>query len=251
MSEPIKPLRIVGVIPARYASTRFPGKVLAEICGRPMVEWVWRGASESKLLTDLVIATDEEIVAMAARGFGARVEITRSDHESGTDRLGEIAKRTDADYFINIQGDEPLIKGAAVDDMIEAMIQTESDMGTLANPCDTENDIKLLEQPSTVKVVTDKAGYALYFSRFPIPYPRAIEHASYKLHIGIYMYKKETLLRLCKLERTPLEKAESLEQLRAMENGIKILVVNTDYRPIAVDIPEDLDRAIEAIKARG
>lgn len=251
MTEPIKPVRIVGVIPARYASTRFPGKVLAEICGRPMIEWVWRGASESKLLTDLVIATDEEIVAMAARRFGARVEMTRSDHESGTDRLGEIAGRMNADYFINIQGDEPLVTGSAIDSLIGAMMMQEATMGTLANPCDTERDIRILEQPSTVKVVTDREGYALYFSRFPIPYPRAIEHASYKLHIGIYMYKKDTLLRLCKLERTPLEKAESLEQLRAMENGIRILVVDTDYRPVAVDVPDDLDRAIEAIKARG
>jgi 3-deoxy-manno-octulosonate cytidylyltransferase (CMP-KDO synthetase) len=244
-------MKVIGVIPARYASTRFPGKVLAELCGRPMIEWVWQGASEAKLLDEVLIATDEEIVALAARRFGARVEMTRADHESGTDRLGEIAEVHPADYYVNIQGDEPLVRGDAIDSLVSGVASENADMGTLAYPVDVRSDeMKILEQPQCVKVVTDNSGYALYFSRFPIPFPRSIVHAEYKVHIGIYIYKRETLLRLCSLPRTPLEKTESLEQLRALENGIRIKVVETDYRPIAVDTPDDLARAERAMIKR-
>ena len=244
-------MKVIGVIPARYASTRFPGKVLAAICGRPMVEWVWRGASEAKRLNELLIATEEEIVALAARRFGARVEITRADHECGTDRLGEIAERFKADYYVNIQGDEPLVRGDAIDALVDTVVSERADMGTLAYRIGkTDGDVKILEQPQCVKVVTNRNDYALYFSRFPIPFPRSIVHAEYKVHIGIYMYSRDTLLKLCSLERTPLEMAESLEQLRALENGIRIKVIETDYRPIAVDTPDDLDRAESAMKQR-
>jgi len=242
-------LRIIGVIPARYASTRFPGKVLAEICGRTMIEWVYRGAKEASLLDEVIIATDEDIVAMAASKFGARVEMTRGDHKSGTDRIGEVAECISADYYVNIQGDEPLIRGVEIDKLVKVAVDESVEMGTLAySVASIEKDVKTIEEPSTVKVVTDKNGYALYFSRFPIPFPRSIVHAAYKVHVGIYIYRRDVLLRLCKLERTPLEIAESLEQLRALENGIRIRVLETDYRPIGVDTPLDLKRAENALR---
>ena len=236
-------MRILGVIPARYASTRFPGKPLAEICGRPMLYWVHKGAWDAKLLTEIIVATDDERIADACRGFGANVMMTSEEHASGTDRLGEVADKMPADYYVNIQGDEPLIKGYALDALIEAVTAENAQMGTLAFKC---GDVERVREPGTVKVVMNSAGYALYFSRFPIPFPRNIQAANYYVHVGIYIYSSETLSKLCARPRSPLEEAESLEQLRALENGIRIKVVKTDYQPVGVDTPDDLMRA-EAI----
>lgn len=236
-------MNVVGVIPARYASTRFPGKPLAEICGRPMIYWVYKGASESKLISDVIVATDDDRIADACRAFGARVLMTSPEHSSGTDRLGEVAEKIPADYFVNIQGDEPLIRGYALDSLVEQTAAEGAPMGTLAFRC---SDFERVREPGTVKVVTDAAGYALYFSRFPIPFPRNIEAAKYYVHVGIYVYSRDTLLKLCALPRSTLEEAESLEQLRALENGIRIKVVKTDYQPVGVDTPDDLIHA-EAI----
>lgn len=238
-------MNVIGVIPARYASTRFPGKPLAQICGRPMIYWVYKGASESKLLSDVIVATDDDRIADACRAFGAHVEMTGENHASGTDRLGEIAEKIEADYYVNIQGDEPLIKGYALDSLIEAVTADAAPMGTLAFKCD---DVERVREPGTVKVVMDAAGYALYFSRFPVPFPRNIEAAIYYVHVGIYIYSRETLLQICRLPRTTLEKAESLEQLRALENGIRIKVVKTNYQPVGVDTPDDLIRAEAVIR---
>ncbi|MEP0814452.1 MAG: 3-deoxy-manno-octulosonate cytidylyltransferase [bacterium] len=238
-------MKVLGVIPARYGSTRFPAKVLAPILGRPMIEWVWRGASGAALIDELVVATDDERVAECVRGFGGRVEMTRADHASGTDRIGEVAERCECDYIVNIQGDEPTIKSADLDEMIGVVLDEGAEMGTLASEC---NDIEYIREPSTVKVVVDRAGYALYFSRFPIPYPRNVEHASYLVHGGVYIYRRDVLFRLCRLAQTPLELAESLEQLRAMENGIRIRVVTTGYTRIAVDVPGDVARVEAALR---
>lgn len=238
-------MNVIGVIPARYASTRFPGKPLAQICGRPMIYWVYKGASESKLLSDVIVATDDDRIADACRAFGAHVEMTGENHASGTDRLGEIAEKIEADYYVNIQGDEPLIKGYALDSLIETVTEETAPMGTLAFKCD---DVERVREPGTVKVVMDAAGYALYFSRFPVPFPRNIEATIYYVHVGIYIYSRETLLQICRLPRTTLEKAESLEQLRALENGIRIKVVKTNYQPVGVDTPDDLIRAEAVIR---
>ncbi len=208
-----------------------------------MLYWVHRGASESKLLSEIIVATDDERIADACRAFGARVEMTSANHSSGTDRLGEVADKIPADYYVNIQGDEPLIRGYALDSLIEQAAAEHAPMGTLAFRC---SDFERVREPGTVKVVTDAAGYALYFSRFPIPFPRNIEAAKYFVHVGIYIYSRETLQKLCALPRSPLEEAESLEQLRALENCIPIRVVKTDYQPVGVDTPDDLIHA-EAI----
>jgi len=246
-------MKVIGVIPARYASTRFPGKVLAAICGRPMVEWVWRGASEAKRLNELLIATEEEIVALAARRFGARVEITRADHECGTDRLGEIAERFKADYYVNIQGDEPLVRGDAIDALVDTVVSERADMGTLAYRIGkTDGDVKILEQPQCVKVVTNRNDYALYFSRAPVPwaregFARGISRIPHGLpvyrHLGIYAYRCAFLRRFTRLKPAALERFEALEQLRALAHGFRISVAVTRQAPHAgIDTPHDLKR---------
>ncbi|MFO7768811.1 MAG: 3-deoxy-manno-octulosonate cytidylyltransferase [bacterium] len=233
---------VLGVIPARFASTRLPGKPLALIGDVPMVEWTARGASQSRHLTDLVIATDDERVRDAMESYGRTVVLTSRDLKSGTDRVAMAAARRECDLVVNIQGDEPLVRGEMIDALVEAMMSDETvPMATLAHPLKTAE----ASDPNAVKVVTDIRGRALYFSRSAIPYLRRPPREgaeSYSLHIGIYAYRRDFLLKFAALPPSPLEMAEGLEQLRALEYGFPIRVVETAYRVVGVDTPDDLAR---------
>jgi 3-deoxy-manno-octulosonate cytidylyltransferase (CMP-KDO synthetase) len=235
------PRKILGVIPARFASTRFPGKVLAQIAGKTMLQHVYERASLSTYLTSVIIGTDDEQVFSVAREFGARVRMTRSDHLSGTDRVAEVASAEEAEIIVNIQGDEPLISPAAIDGAILPMAhEPDLVMATLKKRIEDRREIA---DPNVVKVVTDRSGDAIYFSRCPIPFAREISGGTpYFKHIGLYVYRRDFLLRYSALPVGPLEAAERLEQLRAMENGYRIRVVETEYESLGVDTPEDLER---------
>jgi len=237
LSSPV-PRKILGVIPARYASSRFPGKALAGIAGRTMIEHVWERVSRARYLTSVIIATDDERICAAARRFGAQVRMTRADHLTGTDRVAEVASAEPADLVVNIQGDEPLIDPAAIDAAILPLAGDPSiAMGTLMKKIEEPRD---LQDPNVVKVAVSLAGDALYFSRSLIPFAR--EAAAHYKHIGLYVYRRDLLLSYPELPVGPLEKAERLEQLRALENGHRIRVVETEYESIGVDTPEDLER---------
>jgi 3-deoxy-manno-octulosonate cytidylyltransferase (CMP-KDO synthetase) len=235
------PRKILGVIPARFSSTRFPGKVLAQIAGKSMLQHVHQRASLSTYLTSVLIATDDDRVYSAARNFGARVRMTRTDHLSGTDRVAEVASAEDAEIIVNIQGDEPLIDPAAIDAAILPMVhEPELVMGTLKKRIEDPREIG---DPNVVKVVTDSTGDAIYFSRCAIPFERErSSNTPYFKHIGLYVYSRDFLLAYSALPVGPLETAERLEQLRALENGYRIRVVETEYESLGVDTPEDLER---------
>jgi 3-deoxy-manno-octulosonate cytidylyltransferase (CMP-KDO synthetase) len=234
------PSRVLGVIPARFASSRFPGKSLARIAGKSMLQHVWERASMARYLTSIVIATDDERIADEARSFRAMVRMTRPDHASGTDRVAEVASSDRAEYIVNIQGDEPLIDPNAIDAAILSLLpEPEIPMGTLKKRIEHPGEIT---NPNVVKVVTDHLGNAIYFSRSPIPYVRDQQQAVYFKHIGLYVYQRSFLLAYSDLSVGPLEQCERLEQLRAMENGYKIRVVETEYDSLGVDTPEDLEK---------
>ena len=236
------PLQTVAVIPARFASTRFPGKALADIDGHPMIEHVYRRATQSRLVSRVIIATDDLRIATAVSRFGGEVRLTRADHPSGTDRIAEVASSLDCDVVVGVQGDEPLIDPRAIDEAIAPFaavpgIHITTLYHRLTDPAELGN-------PNIVKVTIDRGGFALYFSRAPIPYvrdPRGGWPPLYR-HIGLYAYRRSALLVLAALEPTPLERAEALEQLRALEHGIRIKVVETSYDSFGVDTPEDLER---------
>ena len=240
----IVPHKILGVIPARYASSRFPGKVLVSIGGKTMLQHVWERASEARYLTSVVIATDDDRIRGAAEAFGARVIMTRGDHVSGTDRVAEAASASNAEIVVNIQGDEPMIDPGAIDAAILGLLDGEDTvMATLKKRIEREHEIG---DPNVVKVVSNLAGDALYFSRSPIPFPRdpggdPAGLACFK-HIGLYVYRREFLLSYPDLPVGPLERAEKLEQLRALENGFRIRVVETEYESLGVDTPADWER---------
>ena len=242
------PRKILGVIPARFSSTRFPGKVLAPIAGKTMLQHVYERAALSTYLTSILIATDDERVYAAAKNFGARVRMTRSDHLSGTDRVAEAASAVDAEIIVNIQGDEPLIDPAAIDAAILPMVhEPELVMGTLKKRIE---DAREITDPNVVKVVTNHAGDAIYFSRCAIPFEREKSvNTPYFKHIGLYVYQRDFLLAYSALPVGPLEAAERLEQLRALENGLRIRVVETEYESLGVDTPEDLERVTRLFDA--
>ena len=229
---------MLGVIPARYASTRFPGKPLALIADQTLIQRVWNQAIQAKLLDDLLVATDDRRIAEHVQAFGGRCEMTSTEHTSGTDRLGEVARRNPHDYYVNIQGDEPLLDPLALNQLIARTTSAAAAMSTLVSPLDSA-DSAAITDPNIVKAVRDELGYAIYFSRSPIPYPRNRGAAQYLKHIGIYMYSRETLAVLSQLAPTMLERAESLEQLRALGHGIRILAVECEYNPLSVDTPAD------------
>ncbi len=239
----------LGIIPARYASTRFPGKPLALIAGKPLIQRVVERCRQAKSLSEVIVATDDARIAEVARAF-CRVEMTRADHPSGSDRIAEVAARRKCDAVVNIQGDEPLIDPAVIDAVAGAL--ADSEMSTAAAPI---RDVAELSNPNIVKVVTDVTGRALHFSRRTIPYlrdaagrPEREQLAAFPFlkHLGIYGYRRETLLRLVRLPVSALESAEKLEQLRALENGIGIRVVRVDHDSVGVDVPEDVAR-VEAL----
>ena len=238
-------MNILGIIPARYASTRFPGKPLALIAGKPLIQHVVEQCQLAKSLSEVIVATDDTRIWEVAQNF-CRAEMTLPDHPSGSDRIAEIAGRCDCDAVVNIQGDEPLIDPAVINAVAGALAQNE--MSTAATRIKA---LEELDNANVVKVVVNAAGRALYFSRRTIPYLR--EAASrpvheqlaafpFLKHLGIYGYRRETLLRLVKFPVSPLENAEKLEQLRALENGIQIAVVQVDYDSIGVDVPSDVVR---------
>jgi 3-deoxy-manno-octulosonate cytidylyltransferase (CMP-KDO synthetase) len=239
--------KILGVIPARFASSRFPGKVLVPISSKPMLQHVYERASQARYLTSTIIATDDERVFEAARNFGAEVRMTRSDHLSGTDRVAEVASAEEAEIIVNIQGDEPLIDPDAIDAAILPLEHNpEVVMATLKKEIEEPREIT---DPNVVKVVTDRAGDAIYFSRCPIPFGREGRQPQHFKHIGLYVYRRRFLLAYSGLPVGPLEQAERLEQLRAIENGYKIRVVETDYESLGVDTPADLERVSQLMEA--
>lgn len=236
------------VIPARYASTRFPGKPLADLCGKPMIQWVYERSEACELVDRAIVATDDTRISLAVKAFGGDVVMTRSDHATGTDRLAEVAADLDDDLVVNVQGDEPLIDPAMIQAAVAPLLADSSiPMGTLKTPL---TSLEEYQNPNVVKVVTDLEGFALYFSRAPIPYPRDFsqdldqrwnELATAK-HVGLYVYRREFLLNYPRLRVTPLESQENLEQLRALEHGYRIRVAETGLVGQGVDTPEDLER---------
>ena len=231
-------MRTLCVIPARYASTRLPGKPLADICGKPMICRVLERASRAQKPEKVIVATDAPRIYDAVRAEGSEAILTRADHPTGTDRLAEVAEAyPEVDLIVNVQGDEPLIEPSVIDDLI-APFEMDENL-PMATVMTRMGDAAEQLNPNNVKVIVDKLGYALYFSRSLVPYPRAAAGPVYK-HIGIYAYRRDFLLRYARLEPTPLERAESLEQLRALENGYGIRVLETDCRFVGLDTPEDL-----------
>ena len=247
--DSLNQLTIVAVIPARFASTRFPGKPLADIDGRPMIEHVYQRAKASSAVSRVVVATEDVRVAAAATAFGAEVRMTRVDHPSGTDRVAEVAATLDCDIVVNVQGDEPLIDPGAITELVAPLATDPSiQMTTLYRRISTAAE---LADPNIAKIVIDRAGFALYFSRAPIPFvrdPRSGWPPLYR-HIGLYAYRRNALLVLASLEPTPLERAESLEQLRALEHGIRIKAVETRYDSLEVNTPDDLEQVRRLITA--
>jgi 3-deoxy-manno-octulosonate cytidylyltransferase (CMP-KDO synthetase) len=240
-ADSVPPFEIVVIIPARFQSTRFPGKPLADLDGRPMIEHVYRRAAASRVVSRVIVATDDLRIATAVTAFGGQVRLTRADHLTGTDRLAEVAATLACDLVVNVQGDEPLLDPRAIEEAVAPFGDPAVQMSTLYRRIDHPAD---LSNPNIVKVVMDRAGYALYFSRAPIPYardPRGGWPPLYR-HIGLYAYRRSTLLVLAALEPTPLERAESLEQLRALEHGIRIKGIETSYDSLGVDTPDDLEQ---------
>ena len=240
-------MKIAAIIPARYESTRFRGKPLAPICGRPMIQWVYEAARQCVFIDQVFIATDHEEIRAVAEKFGARVCMTAATHATGTDRVAEAAEALDARIVINLQGDEPLIAPEAIRQAVTPFLEDSAIvLGTLKTRITDESD---LGNPHVVKVVTDTSDCALYFSRSAVPFmnDRGRAAAAYR-HIGLYVFRKDFLRTFTRLARTPLEQAENLEQLRALEHGYRIKVPTTGYQPISVDTPEDIIRVENMIR---
>ena len=241
-------MTFTAIIPARYASTRFPGKPLAVLGGKTVIQRVYEQVSS--LLDEVYVATDDERIFQAVESFGGRAVMTRTDHKSGTDRIEEAAEKigSDADVIINVQGDEPFIQPSQIETLMHLFDAPETQIGTLGKRFET---IEGVENPNSPKIVTDNRGFALYFSRSPIPYVRGIdrnlwlEAYPFLKHLGIYAYRREVLREVTQLPQGHLEKAESLEQLRWLENGYRIRVGLTDVETVGIDTPEDLQRAEE------
>jgi len=239
-------MKILGVIPARYGSTRFEGKALADILGKPMIQHVYERAINAKNLTDLVVATDDKRIFESVKKFGGNVIMT-AQHPTGTDRIAEVAGNSDAEIIVNIQGDEPLIEPAMIDEAIEPLLGDENiDLGTLVHRITSEEEYR---NPNVVKVVLDRAGFAMYFSRSPIPYIKSeiFEKQIIYRHVGLYVYRRHALLDFARISPTPLESSEGLEQIRFLESGYSMKVVETQYRSIGVDTPQDLEKVIDML----
>lgn len=241
-------MKVLCVIPARYASTRLPGKPLSMIAGKPMIQHVYERACQAQMPDEVIVATDNELVEKAVAAFGGKAVMTSPDHPSGTDRLAEVALMyPDVDVIVNVQGDEPMIPPEVIDNLAKAFeADAELNMATMKVAMDEAD----YDNPAAVKVVTDLNGYALYFSRSLMPYPRN-KPEGYKVykHVGIYAYRRNFLLKYAALQPTLLEKAESLEQLRALENGYKIKVLESAFKGVGVDTPEDLAAVNELFAA--
>lgn len=241
-------MEIVGIIPARYGSTRLPGKPLADLGGRPLIQHVYERASRA--LPEVIVATDDERIVAAVQAFGGRAVMTRAEHRCGTERVAEVAAGTAADVVVNIQGDEPFIDPLMIQEVVAPLLaEPHVLMATLSRDIRAQED---LGNPGVVKVVTDAQGDALYFSRSLIPHPRHAEFCRWREHVGIYAYRRDLLLAYVHWPPTPLEQAESLEQLRVLEHGLPIRVVHTERGrgTFSIDTPEDLARANAYLKVR-
>ena len=240
-------MRCCIVIPARMGSTRFPGKPLCDLLGRPMVQWVVEAAGRAGIAERIVVATPDPEIVSACHGFGAEAILTSPSHPTGTDRLAEVSRQIEADVYVNVQGDEPLIHPASIAACAGPLLQDRSvKMGSVYSECLPEE----AEEPSVVKVVTDLDGFALYFSRFPIPYPRNLRTAGIKKHVGIYAYTRDVVQAFATWRQSPLEMAESLEQLRFMENGVRIKMSLGAGSELAVDTPEQAEQVRRILQAR-
>jgi len=239
-------MKAIAVIPARLASTRLPRKMLREIAGKPLIGVVYEAVRSSSLLADVLIATDSEEIMTLCREHGWKAQMTASAHRSGTERVHEVAGREPAEVYINVQGDEPLVRPEQIATLLQVMENPAVQVGTLMTPA-TEVDIP---NPNAVKVVTDLSGRALYFSRATIPFDRDGTRPPYFKHLGLYAYRKSALDRFVTLPESSLEKSERLEQLRFLENGIPIFVGETPHDSVGVDTEEDLQRVIEILRKR-
>lgn len=245
-------MKFIGIIPARYASTRFPGKPLAILGGKPVIQRVYEQVVN--VLGEAYVATDDERIFNAVEAFGGRAVMTRNDHKSGTDRIEEAAQKlnTDADVIINVQGDEPFIQKSQLETVKHLFDDPQTQIATLGKPFES---MEAVENPNSPKIVCDVNGYAMYFSRSVIPYVRGkeqqewLQHFPFLKHIGLYAYRRNVLAEITKLPQSSLELAESLEQLRWLQNGYRIKVGLTDVETVGIDTPEDLERAEQFILA--
>lgn len=229
------------IIPARYSSTRLPGKPLIKVKGKPIIWWVYERANQSKLADKVIVATDDVRIFNSINGFGGNVCMTSPDHQSGSDRIAEIVRKNeDIDIAVNVQGDEPMLNPDSIDKAIKCLLEDErADIATLIRKIHDKEEV---QNPNLVKVVIANDGRALYFSRSPIPYPRKEEFAVYYGHVGLYAFRREAPLKMTELPQTDLEKVECLEQLRALQNGLVIKTAEINYAPTGIDTPEDLER---------
>lgn len=228
------------IIPARLNSTRLPKKALLEVSNKPIIQWVYEAAKQAKMASKVIVATDSEEIFDAVRKFGGEVEMTSSEHKSGSDRIAEAAKRhPEIEYILNLQGDEPQMTPDVIDSLIEALHNSKADISTLVRKI---IDKEQIESPNCVKCVFNSENKALYFSRHPIPYPRNSENAEYYAHIGMYAYKKDSLLKMTSMDMAMIEKSESLEQLRALYNGMEIKIIITNLNPVGIDTIQDFEK---------
>ena len=248
LSSSVRSARVVALIPSRYQSSRLPGKPLARIADKPMVQHVAERAAGARLVDEVLVATDDERVAEAVSGFGGTAVMTAATHETGTDRLAEVARHLDAAIVVNVQGDEPLITGEAIDAAVALLDRDPADrMSTLRRRLEAPDD---LDNPAVVKLVIDLAGYALLFTRAAVPFVRAGHPAPpVWRHLGLYAYRRDFLLQVAALAPTPLERAEGLEQLRVLEHGHRIRTAETTAETVGVDTPEDLERVRRLMEA--
>jgi len=243
---------VLAIIPARFGSSRFPGKPLASIAGKPMIQHVVEGVRRAQLVKSILVATDDERIKQAVEAFGGQAILTRPDHRTGTDRVAEVAAHVEAGIYVNIQGDEPLIDPGTVDAVVSAMV--EDDPVQIATPCAAITQSKEIMDPNIVKVVRDFDGNGLYFSRAPIPWVRDTKTTAaprHWKHIGLYAFRRETLLEYPTLPPGELEHIEQLEQLRWLENGFRLRLVETDYDALSVDVPADIERVEKWLRDRG
>src|SRR5262249_46433130 len=239
-------MKAVAIIPARLASMRLPRKMLREIAGKPLAVWVYQAVRSSPLLEDVIIATDSEEILGVCRRHSCNARMTSTKHRSGTERVHEVSQSVEADVYLNVQGDEPMVRASHIETLVAVMPDDSVPVGTLMTPASTED----ISSPSAVKVVTDTNGRALYFSRSTIPYDRDGTHPRYFKHLGIYAYRKAVLDQFVSLPESALERAERLEQLRFLENGIPIFVAETAFDSIGVDTEEDLARVVNLLAER-
>ena len=240
-------MKIIAVIPARYDSTRFPGKPLKLLFNKPIIQHVYSKVVDSELFDDVIVATDDQRIFDAVIQFDGKVMLTSKKHQSGTDRVAEICSKIDCDVVVNVQGDEPFISKKPLEELVKVFNDEEVEVASLMHKITSD-----IENPNSVKVVTDNQNFALYFSRSVIPFRRdsKSQNPNYFKHIGVYAFRKDALLKYVNLPLSKLEKAEKLEQLRLLENGVKIKMVETDYTGIGIDTPEDLKKAEQIIQSK-